>query len=133
MALQFLETDEEPELAQTPQQPPTLTPLEADLAEAAMAQRAAVEWVMSGDIHELPDLAVLAGRPAWHSAAPCAGKTSMMFSTAPGNLDRARGLCSICPVQAECLEYAMSDDTLLGVFGGTTPAERRELRRGAVA
>lgn len=34
-----------------------------------------------------------------------------------------------CPVQAECLAYALSfePEGVVGIFGGTTPQERREL------
>jgi len=36
-------------------------------------------------------------------------------------------------VRQECYDFAMSDPDLLGVFGGTTERERREMRRSRVA
>ncbi|KUN86454.1 WhiB family transcriptional regulator [Streptomyces griseoruber] len=34
-----------------------------------------------------------------------------------------------CPVREQCLDRAMDTDQALGVWGGTTEAERRALRR----
>lgn len=47
----------------------------------------------------------------------------------------AKRICFTCPVQRECLELALSgadsyDGTAHGIWGGTTPLERRELRLG---
>jgi hypothetical protein len=44
-----------------------------------------------------------------------------------------RELCTGCLVRQECLEVAPADSELLGLLGGTTPAERKALRRGVVA
>jgi hypothetical protein len=38
-------------------------------------------------------------------------------------------ICEVCPVRQECLEAALADPVLVGLWGGTTDAERRELRR----
>jgi WhiB family redox-sensing transcriptional regulator len=63
----------------------------------------------------------------------------------PGNGHReltqlAKRICARCPVRAQCLEYALSvADTwggiATGIWGGTTPQERDQLRqqRKAVA
>jgi WhiB family redox-sensing transcriptional regulator len=40
---------------------------------------------------------------------------------------RAKRICSLCPVQAECLAYGMTQSD--GIWGGTTDTERRTLRR----
>ena len=47
--------------------------------------------------------------------------------------EAVRALCAACPVRQECLEVALADSDLLGLWGGTTDAERRELRRSRVA
>ena len=52
---------------------------------------------------------------------------------ARGNYETVRGLCEGCPVREDCFEAALADDSLVGLWGGTTEAERREIRRGAVA
>ena len=41
----------------------------------------------------------------------------------------ARGICATCPVQPECLEFALDHSLLQGIWGGTTPSERRDLRK----
>jgi WhiB family redox-sensing transcriptional regulator len=39
----------------------------------------------------------------------------------------ARRVCRVCPVAAECLEWALTNDERFGMWGGMTPAERRGL------
>lgn len=39
--------------------------------------------------------------------------------------------CSWCPVVGLCRDYALVADEREGVWGGTTPAERRRLRGAA--
>jgi WhiB family redox-sensing transcriptional regulator len=69
------------------------------------------------------------GRPEWHGRALCRGETRTFFSAAPGNLAKARAVCQGCPVRQERLGVAMADKDLVGMWGGTTEAERREMRR----
>jgi len=47
----------------------------------------------------------------------------------------AIAVCAACPVRAECLELAVRNWAVgqHGVWGGTVPAERQELRAGRVA
>lgn len=45
--------------------------------------------------------------------------------------NRAKEVCNRCPVKPECLDYAMRNGELLGVWGGTTPAERKRMRKAA--
>ncbi len=42
---------------------------------------------------------------------------------------RAKALCAKCPVRKACLEHAMAVHEPYGVWGGTTPEERADLRR----
>lgn len=66
----------------------------------------------------------------WWESAACRGKgTRYFFPETPDDLARARAICDKCPVWAECLEYAGSNPSLKGVWGGLTEGERRELRR----
>ena len=71
-------------------------------------------------------------RPAWHQNAACAGQTDLFFvkGTPP---TRTRDICGGCPVREECLETALADPDLVGLWGGTTERERREMRRAQVA
>jgi len=42
-------------------------------------------------------------------------------------------LCSACEVRAQCLAVAMTDRTLVGIWGGTDEADRARLRRRHLA
>jgi WhiB family redox-sensing transcriptional regulator len=41
----------------------------------------------------------------------------------------AKSICNTCPVQPQCLEYALGANAQYGVFGGMAEEERREVRR----
>lgn len=41
--------------------------------------------------------------------------------------ENAIALCRLCPHQNECLEVALTDPTLMGVWGGTTTRQRKRL------
>lgn len=40
----------------------------------------------------------------------------------------AKAVCHRCPVEDECLEYALENDERWGIWGGTSEGERRLLR-----
>ena len=76
----------------------------------------------------LPDLTP----HAWTTAARCAETDPELFF--PENryeTATARRICRDCPVRTDCLTTALEDSSLTGVWGGTTPEERRILRRDA--
>ena len=41
----------------------------------------------------------------------------------------AKQVCSECPLTTACLNYALSNPELEGVWGATTPRERKNMRR----
>ena len=41
----------------------------------------------------------------------------------------AKDVCESCPMARACLDYAQEAGVPYGIWGGTTPHERRELRR----
>lgn len=41
----------------------------------------------------------------------------------------AKRVCASCPVQEECLEYAVVTNQVSGIWGGLTEEERRPVRR----
>jgi WhiB family transcriptional regulator, redox-sensing transcriptional regulator len=43
-------------------------------------------------------------------------------------IKQARTLCSVCPVQDQCLEFAIDNDCL-GIWAGTTETQRRKIAR----
>jgi WhiB family redox-sensing transcriptional regulator len=94
-------------------------------------------WLMTPEAPgapELPTLEDFLQRPQWHQEAACAGAgVKAFFSGTHVDIQRARGVCRECPVQAPCLQYALGDPDLEGVWAGTTAKERRVMRRGRVA
>ena len=51
------------------------------------------------------------------------------FSTDSAITRAAKRVCELCDVKYECLEYALEDSSLIGVFGGTTERERKNMRK----
>ena len=99
---------------------------------------AEVRWLISGDESDPSQwLADLLRRPWWHSRAACRGAGADRFVIGRGantnSMNRAKDVCSRCPVTAECLDYALADMDLTGVWGGTTAQQRRAMRAGRVA
>lgn len=43
-------------------------------------------------------------------------------------LAELRAVCASCPVQAECLDMALTDHLEYGVYAGTSERQRRKLR-----
>jgi WhiB family redox-sensing transcriptional regulator len=41
----------------------------------------------------------------------------------------AKAVCARCPAAAECRDWALRAGEPVGIWGGTTPEERRALRR----
>lgn len=47
----------------------------------------------------------------------------------PADRDDAIGICSLCPVREECLEYALTENLDDGIYGGLLPEQRRTIKR----
>lgn len=74
---------------------------------------------------------------------PCAESFPDAFFTEdplPGNMvhsrkyayeQEAKAICRACPYMARCLEYAVKNPDLLGIWGGTTEAQRKRMRKEA--
>lgn len=70
--------------------------------------------------------------PSWFDRAACEGLDPDLFFAERGeSLDAAREICATCPVQAECLDYALRHRIIHGVWGGLSERQRRRLRRRA--
>ncbi|GAA3075644.1 WhiB family transcriptional regulator [Streptosporangium carneum] len=67
----------------------------------------------------------------WSRRSSCLSEDPELFfpvsSEGPGReqYERAKAVCRHCPVQRRCLEYALNTHQMYGVWGGTTPDERR--------
>jgi WhiB family redox-sensing transcriptional regulator len=75
------------------------------------------------------------GHPwAWTNRAACGDADPAIFFpdlTEPyprDVLDAARDICSRCPVHAECHAHALDAETE-GIWAGTTPRDRRRIRK----
>jgi WhiB family redox-sensing transcriptional regulator len=95
---------------------------------------ATVAWLMAPHApHEPTTLEELLARPEWQRQAACRGMDSDVFIAAGKGTGEsyvtAKAACDRCEVRSECLEFALADPGLLGVWAGTTERERREMRR----
>lgn len=77
----------------------------------------AQDWMAEGSCAEV---AVGPGNDPWFAERGQSGSTAL-----------AQRICARCPVQARCLEFALDGRIEWGVWGATTPWQRRRMRRGA--
>ena len=72
----------------------------------------------------------VATRPAWHQHGACRGADPNLFFPERGDsVKEAKAVCPRCPVRAECLEYALENHESMGIWGGLSGRERRQLSR----
>lgn len=66
----------------------------------------------------------------WMPLARCRTEPAELFFPSDGKgVVRARQVCALCPVQSECLDYALRNHMEHGVWGGKSERERRALQR----
>ena len=73
---------------------------------------------------------------SWQIRAACRGPQSAMFFP-PSHFERreekefreseAKGICSLCSVRRDCLDYAVRIREPHGIWGGLNEAERRSV------
>lgn len=72
---------------------------------------------------------------SWRESAACRGHDPEIFfpigKTGPAlaQVQRAKAICSHCPVRPCCLVFALETDQEYGIWGGCDEDERRVLRR----
>lgn len=68
---------------------------------------------------------------AWQEGALCAQTDpDAFFPELGGHSSRAaKKVCAACEVQEQCLEYALRNKESEGIWGGTTPKERRRIAK----
>ena len=73
----------------------------------------------------------------WQPVALCRGNHSHLFfppNTSERKEERERRELrakAVCPVQTDCLEYAMESTEQYGIWGGFTETERRQIAIGS--
>ncbi len=66
----------------------------------------------------------------WQVDANCNDKDPDLFFPNRGASTReAKKICSECPVQEHCLEYAIVNAEKFGIWGGLSERERRKIRK----
>ena len=67
----------------------------------------------------------------WAAYAACRNSDPGLFfaGTEGGDTRTAQRICAGCPVNEECLDWALMAAVPYGVWGGTTEQERRRLLR----
>ncbi len=71
----------------------------------------------------------------WRFAGACRSADPDLFFPVPGTrredrqTARAKAVCAGCAVRRECLEFALSQSQIYGIWGGTTVEDRRRARR----
>jgi WhiB family transcriptional regulator, redox-sensing transcriptional regulator len=66
--------------------------------------------------------------------AKCVDLPRATFFPSDGvGVEVAKRVCASCPVRSQCLEYALANRVMNGVWGGASERERRRMarRRGA--
>jgi WhiB family transcriptional regulator, redox-sensing transcriptional regulator len=51
----------------------------------------------------------------------------LFFPDAGGGSATARQICGKCSVKTQCLNFALSFPSMIGIWGGTTERQRRKL------
>jgi WhiB family redox-sensing transcriptional regulator len=65
----------------------------------------------------------------WQLDAICSQTDPEAFFPERGDSPKnAKSICMMCPVRAECLDFAIENDEI-GIWGGTSERERRVIRR----
>jgi WhiB family redox-sensing transcriptional regulator len=71
----------------------------------------------------------------WHDHALCRGVSNVdrnfdrFFPTNGSATEKAIPFCSGCPVRAECLDFAIRERIIDGIWGGLTGTQRETLRK----
>lgn len=77
------------------------------------------------------EIPVFSASPQWMREAACTrdGVDPEWFFPERGQSTKlARATCAACPVRSECLRAALESGEEFGVFGGTSPRERKAMK-----
>jgi WhiB family redox-sensing transcriptional regulator len=73
-------------------------------------------------------------RPEWMDRGECKKRSSLFFpgEHALADVIEAKRICHECPVEGECLRYALDYREIYGVWGGTSAEQRIKMMRQGV-
>lgn len=66
---------------------------------------------------------------AWRDDAACHSMPRSWWFPDKDSYAQARPICMSCPVREKCLAFALENQILHGMWGGTTERERRRMLR----
>ncbi|MCX4681334.1 WhiB family transcriptional regulator [Streptomyces sp. NBC_01433] len=72
---------------------------------------------------------MISARAYWHEDAACRSADPDELFADSTRQNRAKAVCTGCPVRTECLAEALDNRVEFGVWGGMTERERRALLR----
>jgi hypothetical protein len=94
------------------------------------------EVLVSNNLVDLPYLKEW-GNGEWRKKAACANSETDKFFPSKGKeartqevISSARLVCAQCSVRSECLEFAVKNTVMYGIWGGLTREERKKVKDG---
>ncbi len=80
------------------------------------------------------------GRPLWQKDGACRlgpgaspaqlnANSNVFFPERGSSTKEAKSICALCPVNQQCLDYALMNGEKFGIWGGTSERERRKIRK----
>ena len=69
--------------------------------------------------------------PEWRDDAACRGHNPEWWFREGAYSLRAKAICASCPVQVQCLQYALNNREQHGIWGGMDITDRRPLHSRA--
>lgn len=109
---------------------------QSGLLQSRKAQQEALRASRAADQDDVPDIHALfpIGDVAWMGRGLCAQTDPEEFYPEKGSTTRhAKAVCAVCPVQAECLDFALANNERFGIWGGLSERERRKVRAAMAA
>jgi WhiB family redox-sensing transcriptional regulator len=65
----------------------------------------------------------------WLDQAKCKDqRPAVFFPTQGGDAATPKRICMACPVRQQCLDYALAQPELTGIWGGTSHRQREKIR-----
>lgn len=101
-----------------------------DLRAQARAEQLEHERLLRAETAALPDIPAWTGAPPFGDRALCAQTDPEAFSPERGGDNKpAKAMCRRCPVTGACLSWALDTRQEYGIWGATSPTERKRILR----